>query len=70
MTTTLRVDKSACIGSGLCAAMHPQLFRLADDGFGEPVRHELTDADAIESAQDVAACCPGEAVVVREPGTD
>ncbi|MER5740825.1 MULTISPECIES: ferredoxin [unclassified Streptomyces] len=64
MTTPLKVDKQACIGSGLCAAMHPGLFRLSGDGRGEAVLAELTDPDDIEFAQDVADCCPGQAVLL------
>ncbi|MCF1594633.1 ferredoxin [Streptomyces muensis] len=63
----LRVDQEACVASGLCAAMHPALFRLTEEGRGEPVRGDLTDADDIESAEDVAACCPGAAVTVSDP---
>ena len=62
----LRVDPTACVASGLCAAMHPSLFRLTEAGLGEPVRRDLTDADDIEFAEDVAACCPGAAVAVLD----
>ncbi|MDT0446475.1 ferredoxin [Streptomyces johnsoniae] len=64
MSRTLHVDGRACIASGLCAAMHPDLFRLNGAGVAEPVRRELTDADDITSAKDVADCCPGAAVSV------
>ncbi|MFJ4778928.1 ferredoxin [Streptomyces sp. NPDC088762] len=67
MTTPLKVDKMACMGSGLCAAMHPRLFRLAKDGRGEVLVRELTDPRDIESAQDVAECCPGGAVLLDTP---
>lgn len=62
----LQVDQKACVASGLCAAMHPALFRLTEDGLGEPVRGDLTEADDIEFAEDVAACCPGAAVAVLD----
>ncbi|MGC4924830.1 ferredoxin [Streptomyces cyaneofuscatus] len=61
---TVRVDRKECVGSGLCAAMHPQLFRLDAEGLGEAVQGDLMDADAVEFAQDVADCCPGGAVEV------
>lgn len=62
----LRVDRTECVGSGLCAAMHPALFRLGEEGLGEPVRGDLTDAGDIESAREVADCCPGGAVAVLD----
>nr|WP_086784948.1 ferredoxin [Streptomyces caniscabiei] len=62
----MRVDQKACVASGLCAAMHPDLFRLTEEGLGEPVRSDLTEADSIEFAEDVAACCPGAAVAVLD----
>ncbi|MBT2426307.1 ferredoxin [Streptomyces sp. ISL-112] len=63
---TLHIDRKACVGSGLCAAMHPGLFRLTDEGLGTPAQRELTKADDIDSARDVAGCCPGEAVAVLD----
>ncbi|MFC9293563.1 ferredoxin [Streptomyces sp. NPDC057011] len=59
----------ACMGSGLCVAMNPQLFRLAKDGRGEVLVRELTDPGDIESAQDVADCCPGGAVLLLDPAS-
>ncbi|MHA7961213.1 ferredoxin [Streptomyces sp. L500] len=67
MPTLLRVDQRECIGSGLCASMHPNLFRLTDGGTAEAVRTALTDPDDVEFAQDVADCCPGAAVSLDDP---
>ncbi|MFG3410107.1 ferredoxin [Streptomyces sp. NPDC048142] len=68
MTTPIKVDKKACIGSGLCAAMHPSLFRLGADGRGETLVAELSESDDIEFAQDIADCCPGQAVLLSHAG--
>ncbi|SDD09446.1 ferredoxin [Actinokineospora iranica] len=60
----LAVDQRACVASGLCATLAPALFRLTGDGVGEPRSALVTGAAEIESAEDVAGCCPSGAVLV------
>lgn len=59
------VDRAACIGSGMCAALVPTHFQLVD-GRSTPVRREV---DADESVLDAADNCPVEAIVVRHAVT-
>ncbi|MCP3822757.1 ferredoxin [Streptomyces sp. A3M-1-3] len=66
----LRIDKTLCAGTGLCVAMDRRLFRLSDDGAGEPVRAELYAAEDIAAAMDVVECCPTEAIVLTRAEED
>ncbi len=66
MTWHLNVDKTVCIGSGMCAALAPELFRL-DDDYAEPVAGEIEPA---ELALDAADQCPTLAITVREEGRE
>ncbi|WP_462202524.1 ferredoxin [Frankia sp. CcWB3] len=68
---TVRVDRRACAGSGLCAAMQPDLFRTDPDGRASTLRTVLEDAEETEAARDVGDCCPTEAVIVTyQPTAD
>jgi ferredoxin len=62
MTWKLAVDQTACIGSGMCAALAPDLFRL-DGEYAEPVHAEVSPDDL---ALDAADQCPTMAITVRE----
>ncbi|WP_026211918.1 ferredoxin [Longispora albida] len=61
MTWRLRVDREACIGSGMCAGAVPEAFDLDADGKSRPVREEINpDQDVL----DAAVSCPVEAIAV------
>jgi ferredoxin len=62
---TLAVDRTACGGVGLCEAMRPDLFRVAEDGIAEVRRADLRDPEQITAARGVRDCCPTEAVLLR-----
>ncbi|UUS29558.1 MULTISPECIES: ferredoxin [Streptomyces] len=62
MTWTTEVDQGRCMGSGMCAALAPDLFRL-EDTHAAPV-HARIPAD--ERALDAADSCPALAIVVRD----
>lgn len=66
MTWKLDVDQTVCIGSGMCAALAPELFRL-DDPYALPVNAEV---EPTELALDAADQCPTLAITVREDGTE
>jgi ferredoxin len=55
------VDRSVCIGSGLCAATAPEGFRLDAARQSHPVRAE---ADASEALPAAAEGCPVEAITL------
>jgi len=35
------IDRSGCIGCGLCPSICPEVFRMADDGLAETVVEEI-----------------------------
>ena len=66
MTWKIRVDPTACIASGICAATAPEFFRL--DGL-----HATVTADDVEPAEillDVADSCPTGAITVVDHGVE
>lgn len=68
MTTRYRihVDQDACQGSGLCAGIAPEHFKIGSDYRSHAV-HEVVDAD--DDVLDAAECCPLEAILVTDADT-
>ena len=62
----VEVDRSVCIGSGLCAASAPDGFRLDSSRQSHPVQEQ---ADASEALLAAAECCPAEAITLRLVGS-
>jgi ferredoxin len=65
-TWQIRVDRSLCIGSGMCAASSPTHFELGEDHKSRP-RAETVDPD--EEVLDAALNCPVEAITVSDRAT-
>jgi ferredoxin len=65
MTWHLRVDRSECLGSGMCAALAPELFAL--DDFAYPVEPHI---EPDEVALDAADQCPAQAITVLDNGRE
>ncbi|MEU7043283.1 ferredoxin [Streptomyces varsoviensis] len=65
MTWRVDVDRSVCIGSGICAGSAPELFRLE----GERARPVQEEIEPQEAALDVADSCPAMAITITE-GTE
>ena len=61
------VDWDLCLGSGMCAGIAPDLFELDSEG-SMSVRIETPSDDYRTSLETAAACCPVEAISVREEG--
>ncbi|MET9418816.1 ferredoxin [Streptomyces klenkii] len=59
------VDRSACLGSGICASLAPESFRLEDER-SRPVREAAEPGEALLDAAD---SCPAAAITVTE-GTE
>ncbi|WP_023591363.1 ferredoxin [Streptomyces thermolilacinus] len=59
---TVEVDPGLCMGSGMCAALAPELFRL-EGTYAEPVRARIPQD---ERALDAADSCPALAITVRD----
>jgi ferredoxin len=57
------VDRTLCIGCGLCAQLAPEVFRIAEDG----VAYVIDEEPPAEAYDDVQACieiCPVSAISV------
>ncbi len=60
------VDRTRCVGSGLCAGAAPGAFRLDGARRSHPVAEETEPSEAV---LDAAESCPVEAVAIRLAGT-
>lgn len=58
------IDRSGCIGCGLCVETCPEVFRMADDGLAEV--YAEVDAASAESAGDARDNCPVSVISVEE----
>lgn len=57
------IDRSGCIGCGLCASTCPEVFRMAEDGLAEVV----ADVGANDTtAKEAADNCPVSVIAVHE----
>lgn len=65
MTWQVSVDRAACLGSGMCAALAPDLFEL--DDFARP---RTPDIEPDEVALDAADQCPAQAITVLDNGKE
>ena len=65
VTWQVSVDQAVCLGSGMCAALAPELFEL--DDVANPVK---PDIEPDEVALDAADQCPAQAITVRENGVE
>lgn len=61
MTT---IDRTGCIGCGLCAGTCPEVFRMADDGLAE-VYQQPTPA-TLPAAKEAEQNCPAGVIKVEE----
>ncbi|WP_409426695.1 ferredoxin [Mycobacterium sp. SMC-11] len=58
-------DRDKCMGNGLCEAVHPDVFEVADDGV-VVVHHENVHADDRKLLQQAVAVCPAFALRLVE----
>ena len=58
------IDRSGCIGCGLCADTCPNVFRMADDGVAEAYVTDVPTADEA-SAQEARDNCPVSVITVE-----
>ena len=60
----VEIDRTLCIGYGLCARTAPGSLRLDADGIAEVIPGAVHGEDVVEAAR----TCPMEALVVRDAG--
>lgn len=58
------VDKSLCIGCGLCTAVSPDVYSMDDDGLAVAIDEELKDA-LVSAAKEAELQCPVSAIKVE-----
>ncbi len=58
------IDRSGCIGCGLCEETCPEVFRMADDGLAEV--YSDVDESNEETAQEAADSCPVSVITIEK----
>lgn len=58
------IDRSGCIGCGLCPSICPEVFAMADDGLAETIVDEIPSG-VEETAQEAAESCPVSVITVE-----
>lgn len=61
----LTVDRRACIKSGQCTYLHPDLFKEEADGY-PAVIVDPVPAASVKDAEDAVEICPGQAIYLKE----
>lgn len=51
------LDRSGCIGCGLCADTCPEVFRMAEDDLAEVIRDDVPE-DLEDKAEEARDNCP------------
>lgn len=58
------IDRSGCIGCGLCAEIFPDVFRMGDDGLAE-VYAQPNDGSA-DAAEEARINCPVSVISIED----
>lgn len=58
------IDRSGCIGCGLCPSICPDVFQMADDGLAEVITEDVPSG-AEDSAKEAAENCPVSVITVE-----
>lgn len=61
---TVKVDKSKCIGCGLCASIAPEVFKLGDDGLAY-VKDPNGDKKFASKVKEAVDSCPVQAIKIK-----
>jgi len=51
------IDRSGCIGCGVCPSVCPEVFQMADDGLAEVIV-DVIPSDAEGTAEEARESCP------------
>ena len=57
------IDRSGCIGCGLCVNTCPAVFRMADDGMAEVIAQPQGEVES--AAEEAAQGCPVQVISVK-----
>lgn len=60
---TVKIDRDACIGCGLCASICPEVFEMDEENIATVVAQPSAGNES--SAQEAAQNCPVGAIVVE-----
>lgn len=67
MAKKCSVDKDACIGCGMCAAISAAAFAIGDDGKSIcTLENGVVTDDVAASVDEAVASCPVQAIKVEE----
>jgi ferredoxin len=58
------IDRSGCIGCGVCASTCPEVFRMADDGLAEV--YAEVDASTQDGATEARDACPVSVISLED----
>lgn len=58
------IDRSGCIGCGLCAEICPEVFRMSDDGLAEVYTEPVKET--ADKANEAAESCPVEVITIEK----
>jgi ferredoxin len=58
------IDRSGCIGCGLCPSICPEVFQMADDGLAEVIV-DTVPADAEGTAEEAQENCPVSVIIIE-----
>ncbi|MGI6731827.1 MAG: ferredoxin [Anaerovoracaceae bacterium] len=58
------IDRSGCIGCGVCADICEEVFQMADDGLAEVIVDEIP-AGLEEKAQEARDSCPVQVIDIK-----
>ncbi|MCC6381346.1 MAG: ferredoxin [Dehalococcoidia bacterium] len=59
----VEINRKTCLRSGQCTYLHPNVFRVGDDGYPLAPAEELPPAREAE-AEDAAEICPSGAITL------
>ncbi|GFZ33746.1 ferredoxin [Clostridium zeae] len=58
------VDKEACIGCGLCAAISSRVFCMEDDGKAVAIEEDILDSERGDT-EEATCSCPVSAITLE-----
>ncbi len=61
----LVVDRKACLKSGQCTYLHPELFTEGSDGYPETTVDDVKE-EMREAAEEAIDLCPASAIALEE----